>query len=178
MNNNAKKLIEEFIINRTSLQKEEDVRSSFATVLKELSTAMGFNLQLTGHEVISAHGGSADSVYDNVIFEYKAPKKFNLQNGINEALYGRINSVTDRGLFHYLVNFALDEASGYDDEFLALLKSKIGVGFDGYKFIFCRFIESDSEINLYFKDKTREFGSISTSFKVAFDVEIVDEGSK
>lgn len=175
MNSMQKDLIQIFINDRSSLKKEEDVRASFSTVLKQLSQAMGFNLQLTGHEVVSAHGGSADSVYDNVIFEYKAPKKFNNQKGIDEALYGRLNSVTDRGLFHYLINFALDEASNYDDEFLTLLKSKIGVGFDGYKFVFCRFIDSTDEIDLYYKNKTSEFGSVNAKAKVMFDVEILDD---
>lgn len=175
MNSNAKKLITEFVTTRDSLHKEEDVRAGFATVLKELSSVMGFDLQLTGHEVVSAHGGSADSVYNNVIFEYKSPHKFNTQHGIDEAVFGRTTSITDRGLFHYLINFTLDENSNYDEEFLASLKSKIGVGFDAYKFVFCRFIDSEDEIELYCKDKTSEFGKINSKAKLKFEVDVVDD---
>jgi hypothetical protein len=175
MNSNAQKLINDFVTTRDSLHKEEDVRAGFTTVLKELSSVMGFDLQLTGHEVVSTHGGSADSVYNNVIFEYKSPHKFNTKHGIDEAVFGRSTSLTDRGLFHYLINFTLDENSNYDDEFSASLKSKIGVGFDGYKFVFCRFIDSEDEIELYCKDKTSEFGKINSNAKLKFEVDEVDD---
>lgn len=176
MEDKAKKLILEFKTNRASLHSEEDVRSGFATVLTELSRAMKFDLQLTGHEVASAHGGSADSVYQNVIFEYKAPHKFNTTNGINEAVYGRNSEITDRGLFHYLVNFTLDESSHYTDkEFIESLKSKIGVGFDGYKFVFCRFLDGTEEIELYDPNKTSNFGSLNTKGKLVFDVDVVSD---
>lgn len=176
MEDKARQLIQDFKNNRPNLHKEEDVRSGFATVLTELSRAMKFDLWLTGHEVVSAHGGSADSVYANVIFEYKAPKKFNNQSGVNEALFGRTSEITDRGLFHYLVNFTLDEDPHYSDkEFINSLKSKIGVGFDGYKFVFCRYIDDSNEIELYDSNKTSNFGSISSKAKLKFDIDVVDD---
>ena len=176
MEDKAKQLILEFKNNRANLHSEEDVRSGFATVLTELSRAMKFDLQLTGHEVASAHGGSADSVYQNVIFEYKAPQKFNTQNGINEATHGRNSEITDRGLFHYLVNFTLDESPHYTDkEFLESLKSKIGVGFDGYKFVFCRFLDGTEEIELYDSNKTSNFGSLKSKAALKFDIDIITD---
>lgn len=176
MGRTTKEIISDYLTKRSAFNKEEDVRANFSTVLTELSHAIGFNLNLTGHEVVSAHGGSADSVYDNVVFEYKSPMKFNTQHGIDEAVYGRTTEITDRGLFHYLVNFSLDENSRYsDEEFLASIKLKIGVGFDGYKFVFCRFVDSESKINLYEKHKTNSFGKISTSQPLKFDVEVIDD---
>lgn len=176
MENKAKELIAEFKSKRSTLHSEEDVRSGFATVLTELSRAMKFDLQLTGHEVTSAHGGAADSVYANVIFEYKSPNKFHTTNGRDEAVYGRSTELTDRGLFHYLINFTLDETAHHTpDSFLTSLKSKIGVGFDGFKFIFCRFLDGKEEIDLYDPNKTSNFGSLPTKANLNFEVDLIED---
>ena len=173
----VQELINQYIANQIILKKEEDVREGFTHLIRSISDVAGFSLKFNGHEVVSAFGGSADSVFDNVIFEYKAPNKFRTKKGIDEALYGRTTEITDRGLFHYLVNFSLDEAKGItNEEFVDILKDKVGVAFDGYKFVFARFVESDQATNLYDDLKTKEFPkNISVSQHVKFLIEPCDD---
>ena len=86
-------------------------------------------------------GGRADSIYSNLYFEFKKPNKFRTKKGISEALDGRDEK--DRGLKHYLVNFTIDDSQNTDnDYFKDLLKNRVGVGFDGSKFIFARYLKS------------------------------------
>lgn len=174
---NVQDLINTYQINQINLKKEEDVRESFTHLIRSISDAAGFSLRFNGHEVVSAYGGSADSVFDNVIFEYKAPKKFKTKNGIEEALYGRTTEGTDRGLFHYLVNFSLDDSKGLTNkEFVEILKSKVGVAFDGFKFVLARFVDFDDKINLYDNLKTKKFPkNIEVTQNVRFLIEECDD---
>ena len=68
----------------------------------------------SSNERTSAHGGRADSIYNDVIVELKKLRLFSRKNreGINEALWGR--DERDHGLYHYLINFSLE--SCHDDE--------------------------------------------------------------
>lgn len=154
---------------------EEDVRLETNTLLHDLSSIMGFKLEKVGHEVTSTYSGRADSIYENVIFEYKKPNKFNSQKGIEEALYGRDES--DHGLFHYLINFTLEECKIKDDSiFCEMLSRKVGIGFDGKTLIFSRFEKSDEETEIYDKNKTIKFpNNINKKQHVKFEYEIIKD---
>jgi len=157
------------------LNTEEDVRIATSEFLTRLS-GVTFSAIDGRHEVVSAYGGRADSVYQDVIFEYKAPQLIASPRGQAEVLEGRPGS-TDRGLRHYLVNFALDEAAAGDDEgFGRLLSSKVGVGFDGTTFIFARYTPSSTPLELFDPSKTKEFPrGVCSSRNVKFDYEVVDD---
>ncbi len=120
-------------------------------------------------------GGRADSIYSNLYFEFKKPNKFRTKKGISEALDGRDEK--DRGLKHYLVNFTIDDSQNTDnDYFKDLLKNRVGVGFDGSKFIFARYKDSSNALNIFNKNKTNKFPSyINKSQKLSFDYEVVDD---
>ncbi len=137
----------------------------------------------SSNERTSAHGGRADSIYNDVIVELKKLRLFSRKNreGINEALWGR--DERDHGLYHYLINFSLE--SCHDDEhiFLNTLTSKVGVGFDGQQFVFCRFRKSSETTSLYDPIKTKRFPKKfkKKTFPVTFEVSNVlsfDEGIK
>ncbi|WP_419675632.1 N-6 DNA methylase [Aliarcobacter butzleri] len=76
-----------------------------------------------------------------------------------------------------MVNFSLDELSGQDNElFRNLLTSKVGVGFDGKKFVFCRFKRSIETIDVYNSYKTKKFPSlINKKQELSFEIEVIDD---
>ena len=152
---------------------EEDIRIATNIFLDDLTPLFNIKKNISS-EVTSLHGGRADSIYSDIIFEFKAPKKFNNQKGINEAIYGRDEK--DRGIFHYLVNFSLEQINKSDNEYFKyILSSKVGVGFDGKKFIFCRFKKSDYEININHSYKTKALPlQISEKQKLEFEFEIIE----
>ena len=154
-------------------KNEEDIRIATNIFLDGLTSLFEIKKDISS-EVTSLQGGRADSIYSDIIFEFKAPKKFNNEKGLNEAIYGRDEK--DRGLFHYLVNFSLEQIKDSDDEYFKyILTSKIGVGFDGNKFIFCRFKKSESEIQIKDEYKTKSMPSnISEKQNLDFEIEIVD----
>ncbi|MDK2840388.1 MAG: hypothetical protein PWQ83_1980 [Thermosipho sp. (in: thermotogales)] len=158
-----------------NFKTEEDVRIGTNEIIKELTNSFKINIE-AGHEVTSVYGGRADSIYSNVLFEYKAPNKFDSTKGIEEALYGR--NKRDHGLMHYLINFTLEEVSisNNDEIFREALFRKVGVGFDGNKMIFGRFLPSNELMNLYDEDRMRNFpDNINTQQYVKFEYEIVTE---
>ena len=153
-----------------SSRTEEDVRVATLIYISELSKYLGIQNR-SSSEVTYIYGGRADSVYQNLIFEFKGPRKFRTGQGVDEALYGRDNS--DRGLFHYLVNSALQDETVVDDEsFMQVLCSKVGVGFDGTNFIFARFRSDSNEMNLHEKNKTIWKKNIRKSLPLKFEMEI------
>lgn len=119
-------------------RSEDDIKGASNIFFNDIGKALGISIS-SHNEITSAYGGRIDSVYNNIYFEYKKLNLFSKPNydGIKEAVYGRDEK--DRGLFHYLVNFALQESHGDIDRFLHYLTSSVGVGFDGSKFVFCRF---------------------------------------
>lgn len=154
---------------------EEDVRIGTNDIIKQLANQFGIDLCVS-HEVTSVYGGRADSIYSNVLFEYKAPHKFDSRSGILEALYGR--GKRDRGLMHYLVNFTLDDVGDNADNetFVNTLLLKVGIGFDGSKMIFARYLPSNTLMSLYDEEKTRKFpNSICTKQYVKFEFEVIDD---
>jgi hypothetical protein len=157
----------------TNAKNEEDVRLATNIFLDGLASLFKIKKDIS-NEVTSLQGGRADSIYSDIIFEFKTPKKFNNQKGVEEALYGRDDK--DRGLFSYLINFSLENIKNSDNEYFKyILTSKIGVGFDGSKFIFCRFKKSDCEIIISDSYKTKKFpAGILEKQNLAFEIEIVD----
>jgi len=135
---------------------EEDVRAETNRFLKNTCEAFGIKINDSGHEITSAYGGRADSIYSDVIIEYKSPK-INLlsDRGFSEVIDGRNDK--DRGLRHYLVNFSLEKAYNNTELFLETLKNKVGVGFNGKAFIFARFIPANTKTELFFQSKTKVF---------------------
>jgi len=122
-------------------ENEEDVRSGTNAFLKSTLEIFGVEKRNIHSEVVSAYGGRADSIYSDVIIEYKRPQTdITKDAGQREAVYGR--GAQDNGLKDYLVKFALEESPNDQAGFLAALLDKVGVGFNGRAFIFARFVPS------------------------------------
>lgn len=154
---------------------EEEIRVAGNIFISTICQQFG----LTGNihnEIHSVYGGRADSIYSNILFEYKKPNHFRTNDGIEEALRGRKKSKTDRGLFHYLINFSLEQSSDDDLLFENLLLSKVGIAFDGSTFVFCRFKKSRTTINLIDKNKTKSIpDSIQRIRNLEFETTIIKD---
>lgn len=125
-------------------ETEEDVRVATITFLKKLTQEMGVNVKVLNEKVVLT-GGRIDSLFDNIIFEFKRPNYFYTQKGIDEAVDGRKQQ---GGLTEYLISVALDESASLED-FRNHLSTKIGVAFDGKAFVFVRYVaDANSEIEL------------------------------
>jgi len=172
-NNMNNDLILKFKQSCNDSKNEEDIRLATNIFLDGLTSLFKIKKNISS-EVTSLQGGRADSIYQDIIFEFKTPKKLSSEKGINEAIYGRDEK--DRGLFHYLVNFSLEQIKNSNDEYFKyILTSKVGVGFDGSKFIFCRFKKSNSTIKIKHDYKTKDFPkTISENQDLDFEIEIVD----
>jgi len=170
---NIDSLIGKFHLSSNKAKNEEDIRICTNLFLDSISNFYNISKDYNS-EVTSLLGGRADSIYSNIIFEFKTPHKFNNENGINEAIYGR--NENDRGLFHYLINFTLDEVKNSNDSYFQyILKSKVGIGYDGSKFIFVRFVDDSEELNLFHKNKTHKWpNNIHEKQKLKFEIEISD----
>jgi hypothetical protein len=173
MNNNLN--IEKYREISQQFITEEDVRAETNMFLRVSCDAFGISLRDSGHEVTSFYGGRADSMYSDVIIEYKAPGvNLNSTKGYNEVIYGR--DARDHGLFHYLINFSLENAHNNNEMFLKLLKDRVGVGFNGRTFIFARFVDSAKTTLLYDEGKTKTFpDEITTAQRVDFQTEVIDD---
>lgn len=168
------KIITKFKDNSLSSKNEEDVRIHTNIFLDNISEFYGLNKTVSS-EVSSIQGGRADSIYSDIIFEFKKPKKFKTQNGIDEAIFGRDDK--DRGLYSYLVNFSLEElAKGDDEYFEQILLSKVGIGFDGKTFVFYRYKKSNESINLLVNKKTKKFPKrIDNKRNLSYEIEIITD---
>jgi len=69
-------------------QTEEDVRSATVGFLRNLSREVGVNVKIQ-NEMVVLTGGRIDSLFDNIIFEFKKPAYFDYPRGISEAIEGR-----------------------------------------------------------------------------------------
>ena len=130
-------------------RNEDDVKIHFHSdiikpILCEVNPAMVG--QYHSEDILMA-GGRTDATFQNVSFEFKKLAYFNSQKGIDEALYGRDES--DHGLYDYLISNADIRESDSEQVIVSKLLSGIGVGFDGKRFLFARFIPAPhkSEIN-------------------------------
>jgi hypothetical protein len=154
---------------------EEDVRVETNHFLRNNCDQFGIEINDSGHEVTSVFGGRADSIYSNVIIEYKSPAvDLSKQTGCNEVVFGRNGK--DRGLRDYLVNFSLEKAHGSPDLFLDALINKVGIGFNGHNFIFVRYVRSNTKTDLFLPDKTKPFPKEINSIQpVELKTEFVDD---
>lgn len=126
------------------VEMEEDVRLATHTFLKSLTQEMGVNVKILSEKIMLT-GGRIDSLFDNIIFEFKKPNYFDTQKGIDEAVDGRKQG---GGLIEYLISVAVTESASLED-FRKHLSTKIGIGFDGNSFVFVRYVSNaNSEIEL------------------------------
>jgi hypothetical protein len=70
------------------VETEEDVRLATHTFLKSLTQEMGVNVKIQSEKIVLT-GGRIDSLFDNIIIEFKKPNYFDTQKGIDEAIEGR-----------------------------------------------------------------------------------------
>lgn len=172
--NDLAQTIQELRDNCSNSMSEDDIKGSMNIFMSAISKHMGIKYEYH-NEITSYQGGRVDSIYRNILFEYKKLHSFNkVKKGIPDALFGRDKN--DRGLFHYLVNFSLDSAKiESDEQFVNIITSKIGIGFDGKDFIFCRFKNSDIPLTDYnINEKTNNFPAhLSTHPFLQFEYEII-----
>ncbi len=158
-------IISDFKLQCSSAKTEDDIKRECNLFIHNISQFYGIDIK-SDNEKTSVHGGRADSIYNQIIFELKKPHLLEKKEGVNEALYGR--STSDHGICHYLVNFSLDECHNDDNLFVDNLLSKVGVGFDGGKFVFGRYKYCTHLNNPFDKDRTKRKPS---SFKDEYPVE-------
>ena len=163
-------IIDKFKENCKTGKSEDDVKREVNLFVSRVGEH--FQLEIdSSNERTSIHGGRADSIYNDVIVELKKLKLFKNQEGVNEAVWGRDEK--DHGLYHYLINFSLDSCHNDENLFLNLLTSKVGVGFDGNKFVFCRFKKSDKNIILE-DNKTKRLPKKFKNLKFPVEFETSD----
>ena len=151
-------------------RNEDEIKMACRDFMSAISVAYSIPIDASS-EVTSFHGGRSDSIYNDVYFEFKDLNLFRggKGKGLNDALYGRDDK--DHGLFHYLINYALDDCHKDPTLFEELLYRKVGVGFDGNTFIFCRFKKSNTAISIFDKKKTKRFPkSFNQEINAEFEV--------
>lgn len=52
-------------------KSEDDIKAAVALLINSLNNSIELKKLSHHHEVTSSHGGRADSIYSNIIFEYK-----------------------------------------------------------------------------------------------------------
>ena len=129
---------------------EEDVRLGTHHFLVELTKELGINVKIYAERVVIT-GGRIDSLFDNIVFEFKEPDRFRTDAGVQEAVQGRLHKGKRKGgLVEYIVSQAVSESRDVDD-LSKNLSTKIGIGFDGKAFVFVRFVpagEAEHEVPL------------------------------
>lgn len=128
-----------------TLRNEDDVKIHFyASIINPIMKIV--NPAMIGQYSSESNliaGGRADATFQNISFEFKKPKYFQTEKGINEALYGRDNK--DHGLYDYLISSSGVKEEDDGETILKKLTSVIGVGFDGESFIFARFVKTSKK---------------------------------
>lgn len=138
-----KKIEQEFKSN--IFNNEDDIKIHFHSdivkpILKKFNPEMANQYK---SEDVLLSGGRTDATFQNISFELKKDNRFSSDSGINEALYGR--DERDHGLYDYLISNAGITGMDDTDGIIRKLLNGIGVGFDGRKFIFARFIPSSKK---------------------------------
>ena len=166
INESLDSIIEVFRNSCSTAKSEDDIKRECNIFFNEIGKFYGISIK-TDNERTSFHGGRADSIYNQIIFELKKPHLLDTSEGVEEALYGRDDS--DHGIQHYLVNFSLDECHGDENLFINNLLTKVGVGFDGSTFVFGRYKKSIHNNDIFDKKKTKRKPSL---FKDKYPVEL------
>lgn len=156
---------------------EEEVRIGTNELIKELIKDFGIASLDESHETTSVHGGRADSIYSDIIIEYKIKGTFKGKKGRDEAVYGR--DAKDHGLKHYLINFTLDEyAAGTIDDaiFCSRIVNKVGIGFDGQAMIIARYVPDGTPQEIFSDKKTKKLPKqLSDKLPLRLVVEYIDD---
>lgn len=130
------------------LRKEDDVKLHFyAEIMKPLVQALNPNgvNDYCSENALRA-GGRTDATFQTISFEFKKDDYFRTRRGIDEALRGRDEN--DHGLFDYIINNAGIEHGDSADVVERKIAEGVGVGFDGKRFVFARFVRSAIEPDL------------------------------
>lgn len=138
-----KKIEQEFKSN--IFNNEDDIKIHFHSdivkpILKKFNPEMANQYK---SEDVLLSGGRTDATFQNISFELKKDNRFSSDSGIKEALHGR--DERDHGLYDYLISNAGITGMDNTDDITRKLLNGIGVGFDGRKFIFARFIPSSKK---------------------------------
>ncbi len=121
-------------------RNEDDIKIHFHSdiikpILKEVNPEMIG--QYKSEENLLA-GGRTDATFQNISFELKKDNYFSNQSGVDEALFGR--NKRDHGLHDYIISNADIHTDDSSEMITYKILHSIGVGFDGNKFIFARFV--------------------------------------
>ncbi|SEG36565.1 N-6 DNA Methylase [Eubacterium ruminantium] len=159
-----------------SFKSEDDIKINFHAeivnpILKQFNPLLANTFK---SEDILKSGGRTDATFQNVCFEYKKYDYFKRESGINEALYGRND--TDHGLYDYIISSADFKTGDDGNRIMASLLNGVGVGFDGVKFVFARFIPS-SQKNTINTKKLKADSQITEKLNVEFRYEVKDFSS-
>jgi hypothetical protein len=119
---------------------EEDVRIATVKFLRELASEVGVQVKILNEKAVIS-GGRIDSLFEDIIIEFKKPSYFDSPAGITEAIEGRKQG---GGLKEYMLSKACSESANIED-FKKYLSMKVGIGFDGKSFIFARYVFNISQ---------------------------------
>lgn len=152
-------------------RNEDDIKIHFHSdiikpILSEVnSTMLG---QYKSENSLLA-GGRTDATFQNIFFELKKDNRFSTQGGIDEALFGRDDR--DHGLYDYIISGSGILEGDSEEVIIKKISAGIGVGFDGRKFIFARFVTSPQKKKL---NTSKVDIEISPSLNLDFFYEIKD----
>lgn len=132
----AEKLINEIKEARVGAESEADLQDSINSILDNYIGELDITTS-KGVERTTISGGRMDTVYGDLIIEYKEPNAFKQKKNVEEAITGREESEVG-GLQKYLLDSARKETSSEITTEEALAR-KVGVGFDGYRIFFYKF---------------------------------------
>lgn len=156
-----------------SFKNEDDVKIGFYSeivnpILKEFNPLLAYAFH---NENTLKSGGRTDATFQNVSFEYKQYNYFRKEFGIQEALYGRNDS--DHGLYDYIISSADFTTEDSIERKTSTILQGIGVGFDGVKFIFARFIPTTQKNKICTK-KLKKESQITENLNLEFRYEVKD----
>ncbi|UTH11567.1 Eco57I restriction-modification methylase domain-containing protein [Macrococcoides canis] len=162
--------IEEF--KKKKLNNEDDVKIQFhANILVPLIKELNKD---TNSQVFSESrylkGGRADATFKNLTFEYKKLNYFDKKKGIDEAIYGR--NTKDHGLYDYLISHAEIDIDDDKEQIQNKIQKTIGIGFDGHRFIFARFVPTMDAYNI--NTKKTNFYQEKWRLNLEFHYEVLD----
>ena len=120
-------------------------------------------------------GGRTDATFQNISFELKKYDKFSSDSGINEALYGR--DERDHGLYDYIISNSGINIQEDEEEIAKKIINGIGVGFDGRKFIFARFVSSSQKNNINIS-KVNITGKLCLNIEFTYEIKDFQAGLK
>lgn len=159
---------------KNKFNNEDDIKIHFHSdivkpILLEVNPSMSNEYR---SENILLAGGRTDATFQNIYFELKKLNRFLAHSGIQEALFGRDDK--DCGLYDYILSGAEIKENDSENDILNKITKGIGVGFDGNKFIFARFIPSTQKTEL----NTNKINiTIPCSLNLQFYYEIKDFSS-